>query len=67
MTKDLTGKTDAMDVPSPFGEIPRRLRQYYESLQEEAIPDKFLALLERLDEAERVAVAATPASDRESN
>ena len=40
-------------VPGPVGEIPRKLKQYYDALQGEAIPDRLLDLLERLDEAER--------------
>lgn len=34
-------------------QITDRLRQLYESVQAEGIPDKFLDLLERLDEAEQ--------------
>lgn len=33
--------------------ISRRLREYYDSVKEETIPDRFLDLLERLDEADR--------------
>jgi len=40
-------------VSGPVGEIPKKLRQYYDSLQEEAIPDRLLELLEKLDQAER--------------
>ncbi|WP_439527532.1 NepR family anti-sigma factor [Pannonibacter sp.] len=34
-------------------QVTDRLRQLYESVQAEGIPDKFLDLLERLDEAEQ--------------
>ncbi|MHB0952404.1 MAG: NepR family anti-sigma factor [Allorhizobium sp.] len=35
--------------------ITAQLRQFYQSVQEEGIPDKFLALLEKLDAAEKSA------------
>ena len=34
-------------------EISRKLRSLYEAVQEEEIPDKFLDLLEKLDQAEQ--------------
>lgn len=34
-------------------QITDRLRQLYDTVQAEGIPDKFLDLLERLDEAEQ--------------
>jgi len=46
-------------LPGPFGEIPKKLKEYYDSLQEEAVPDRFLDLLERLDMAERAAAGAS--------
>lgn len=42
----------------PNASISRKLRDYYGALQEERIPDRFLDLLERLDEAERKAGSA---------
>ena len=45
--------------PSPAGGAPamdavsRRLREYYDAVKEEAIPDRLLDLLEKLDEADR--------------
>jgi len=39
----------------PNASISRKLRDYYGALQDEAIPDRFLDLLERLDAAERKA------------
>ena len=42
----------------PYADIPRKLKAYYDSLQEEAIPDRFLDLLERLDKAEQAAKQA---------
>lgn len=47
------------DFAGPYREIPRRLKDYYDSIQEETIPDRFLDLLEKLAEAEEAA-AATP-------
>ncbi|KIV65069.1 hypothetical protein SZ54_2390 [Rhizobium sp. UR51a] len=32
--------------------ISRKLRELYDAVQDEGIPDKFLDLLEKLDEAE---------------
>jgi hypothetical protein len=52
-------------LPGPFGEIPKRLKEYYDSLQEEAIPDRFLDLLERLDQAERAAVSSSVVEESE--
>jgi hypothetical protein len=43
------------DIAGAYAEIPRRLREYYDSLQEEVIPDRFLDLLEKLDLAEQAA------------
>jgi hypothetical protein len=36
-------------------QIPDLLKAYYSSIEEQAIPDIFLDLLEKLDEAERIA------------
>lgn len=33
--------------------VSRRLREYYDSVKEETIPDRFLDLLEKLDSADR--------------
>ncbi|MCC0038252.1 MAG: hypothetical protein H6893_04525 [Brucellaceae bacterium] len=35
--------------------ISRRLRDFYDSVADEPIPDRFLDLLEKLDQAEKVA------------
>jgi hypothetical protein len=43
------------DISGAYAEIPKRLREYYDSLQEESIPDRFLDLLEKLDLAEQAA------------
>ena len=51
---------------TPEAEISRRLKSFYESVQEEQIPDKFLDLLEQLDAAEEVS-ARTGQGVREKN
>ncbi len=38
--------------------ISRKLRELYDTVQDEGIPDKFLDLLEKLDEAENKAKAS---------
>lgn len=39
----------------PNGQISRKLRELFETVQDESIPDRFLDLLEKLDEAEQAA------------
>lgn len=39
-------------------QITKKLREYYDSVQDEGIPDRFLDLLEKLDEAEKAANAS---------
>lgn len=53
MTKD--GKYPAQ------AEISRRLKMFYDSVQDEQIPDKFLDLLEKLDQAEKTSQERRPA------
>lgn len=43
--------------------IATQLRQLYQSVQDEAIPDRFLSLLEKLDEAEQQADQALRIKD----
>ena len=45
------------ELSSAYAEIPKKLKAYYDSLQDEAIPDRFLDLLEKLDHAEKAASA----------
>jgi hypothetical protein len=56
MKNNLRSAMEGTGLPGPIGEIPRKLREYYDSLQQEAIPDRFMDLLERLDMAERMAL-----------
>ena len=56
MKNNQAGNLEGTGLPGPFGEIPKKLREYYDSLQEEAIPDRLLDLLERLDQAERASI-----------
>lgn len=37
----------------PNGPIGRKLRSFYDVIETEPVPDRFLDLLEKLDEAER--------------
>lgn len=43
------------ELSGAYAEIPKKLKAYYDSLQDEAIPDRFLDLLEKLDQAEKAA------------
>lgn len=45
-------RRQAGDPLDPHGEIASRLRALYAEIEQEAIPDDLIALLERLDEAE---------------
>lgn len=46
----------AARVDNPNAQIATKLRALYLSVQEEAIPDRFLDLLEKLDAVERQSV-----------
>jgi hypothetical protein len=49
---------------TPNASISRKLKEFYDAVQEEGIPDRFLDLLERLEEAENAQKAhATKAVD----
>ena len=37
----------------PNASISKKLREFYDAVQEEGIPDRFLDLLERLEQAEK--------------
>lgn len=43
--------------------IAEQLRQFYRAVQDEAIPDRFLSLLEKLDQAEKNADHTTRVKD----
>ncbi|MBC7312970.1 MAG: hypothetical protein H5U11_10800 [Rhizobium sp.] len=43
--------------------IAEQLRQFYRAVQDEAIPDRFLSLLEKLDQAEKNADQTTRVKD----
>jgi hypothetical protein len=63
MSDDETRKKDKMTslqsnnirpgAMQPNTSISRKLREFYDAVQEEGIPDRFLNLLERLEEAEK--------------
>lgn len=42
----------------PNSQISRRLREFYDSVQEQEIPDRFLDLLEKLDQVEKATKGA---------
>lgn len=46
------GKNAGSDVLGANSEIGRKLRQYYEGLVSEEVPDRFAQLLKQLDEVE---------------
>lgn len=45
----------AIDILDPNNQIGSKLRSLYAAAQDEAIPDRFLDLLEKLDHAEKLA------------
>jgi hypothetical protein len=47
----------AGDILDPNNQIGVKLRSLYSAAQDEAIPDRFLDLLEKLDQAEMMASA----------
>lgn len=53
-----SGSTRGKIMQDPNAQISEKLREFYQSVQEEPIPDRFLDLLEKLDEAEEKAKAA---------
>ena len=65
MSEDETRNKEKMNTPQssnfrpgamlPNASISRKLREFYDAVQEEGIPDRFLDLLERLEEAEKSA------------
>jgi len=48
---------------APNASISRKLKEFYDAVQEEGIPDRFLDLLERLEEAENAQKARAKAVD----
>ncbi|WP_280955335.1 NepR family anti-sigma factor [Cohaesibacter haloalkalitolerans] len=53
---DMLGRSMRPDEElDPNGAIAQKLKALYTQTEQEAIPDRFLDLLERLDEAERAA------------
>jgi hypothetical protein len=52
----------AADILDPNSQIGNRLRSLYAAAQDEAIPDRFLDLLEKLDQVE---MASAKSAERE--
>jgi hypothetical protein len=48
---------------APNASISRKLKEFYDAVQEEGIPDRFLDLLERLEAAEQAQKANAKAVD----
>jgi len=48
---------------TPNASISRKLKEFYDAVQEEGIPDRFLDLLERLEAAEQAQKANAKAVD----
>lgn len=53
--------------PSQAGQnndgISKQLRKFYQELEQEAVPDNLLMLLDKLDQAEKASAAARKKSD----
>ncbi|MFH1793009.1 MAG: NepR family anti-sigma factor [Pseudomonadota bacterium] len=49
------GRPGSADVLGSNSEIGRKLRQYYDGLVSEEVPDRFAQLLQQLDQAESAA------------
>jgi len=47
-----TGQAASAELLGPNTEIGRKLRQYYDGLVAEEVPDRFAALLQQLDEVD---------------
>lgn len=58
MSDNQTREKAAPEFSGVYAEIPKKLKAYYDTLQDEAIPDRFLDLLEKLDRAEQAAKQA---------
>jgi hypothetical protein len=48
------GRKSAVGATDPNGQIASKLKALYSSVEQEPIPDTFLDLLEKLDQAERL-------------
>jgi len=59
------GAAKPAHADDPNGQIATKLRALYVSVQEEAIPDRFLDLLEQLDAVEQKANAGAAAGTAE--
>ena len=52
MEKQNTGKKSPKRADDPNAQIAMKLRAFYHSVQDEALPQRFLDLLEKLDAVE---------------
>lgn len=53
MTNGNSAEPQGVETDTAFNHITHKLREFYDSVQDEGIPDRFLDLLEKLDEAEK--------------
>ena len=53
MTSGYRGNGTSRGAADPNSLISQKLRDFYDNVREERIPDRFLDLLEKLDQAER--------------
>ena len=52
------GKTPSAQLLGPNSEIGRKLKQYYDDLVSDDVPDRFADLLSKLEQAEPAGIAA---------
>ncbi len=63
MKDNQTREKASPEFSGAYSEIPKKLKAYYDSLQDEAIPDRFLDLLEKLEQAEEAAKRSEQSSE----
>lgn len=67
MTQHKTNKEGPPPGVAPsIDAVSRRLREYYDAVKDEAIPDRFLDLLQKLDEADQARETRTDGGEQRS-
>lgn len=64
MSRGDSGKRNPNSAGDPNSRISRKLREFYDGIREERIPDRFLDLLEKLDQAEQEAKSQTKSAGK---
>jgi len=59
MSSGYSGNRTSRGAADPNSLISRKLRDFYDNVREERIPDRFIDLLEKLDKAEKASKPAT--------